>query len=88
MLRLSLHAKDIIFTLLEEGYDLRQIQAAMEDGAYLKEADISQELSEEIHSIVLQYPNLKKGKNHDKNFLKKFISIVLSIPKSKKGKKP
>ena len=49
MSNLSLRAKDIILTLLEEGYDLHQIKLGMEDGAYLSDAKISQELSEEIH---------------------------------------
>jgi hypothetical protein len=49
---LSIEAKEIIDDLFEKGYTPREIKNAMEDGAYLKEAGISQELSEEIHSFL------------------------------------
>ena len=53
MSNLSLRAKDIILTLLEEGYDLHQIKLAMEDGAYLSDAKISQELVGFFHILPM-----------------------------------
>lgn len=52
MENLSIEAKEIINDLFEKGYSPSGIEAAMEDGAYLEEAFISQELSEEIHSFL------------------------------------
>ena len=49
---LSIEAKEIINDLFEKCYTSSDIKAAMEDGAYLEEAYISQELSEEIHSFL------------------------------------
>lgn len=51
----SLEAKELINGLLEEGYSPKDITFAMEDGAYLKEAGISQELSEEVHSFLTEH---------------------------------
>ena len=52
MNNLSSEAKEIINDLFEKCYSPSDIKAAMEDGAYLEEAFISQELSEEIHSFL------------------------------------
>lgn len=49
---LSIEAKEIINDLFEKWHSPSDIKAAMEDGAYLSEAGISQELSEEIHSFL------------------------------------
>ena len=49
---LSIEAKEIINDLFEKTYTPRDIKNAMEDGAFLEEAYISQELSEEIHSFL------------------------------------
>lgn len=58
MPRLSLHAKDLILELLYQGFDLKQIKEAMEDGAFLSEAGISQELSEEVHFFCVDYEGI------------------------------
>src|SRR5574344_1445689 len=52
MNNLSSEAKEIINELFGEGHSPSDIKAAMEDGAYLAEAGMSQELSEEIHSFL------------------------------------
>jgi len=52
MKNLSSQAIEIINNLLRKGHSPFDIKLAMEDGAYLKEAGISQELSEEIHSFL------------------------------------
>ena len=52
MKKLSIEAKEIINELFEKTYTPRDIKNAMEDGAFLEEAFISQELSEEIHSFL------------------------------------
>jgi hypothetical protein len=52
MENLSIEAKEIINDLFEKWHSPSDIKAAMEDGAYLEEAGISQELSEEIHSFL------------------------------------
>jgi len=49
---LSIEAKEIINDLFENMHTPFEIKAAMEDGAYLKNAGISKELSEEIHSFL------------------------------------
>ena len=51
MKNLSIEAKEIINDLFEKWHSPSDIKAAMEDGAYLEEAGISQELSGEIHSF-------------------------------------
>lgn len=52
MKNLSAEAKELINDLFEKWYSPSDIKAAMEDGAYLEEAGISQELSEEVHSFL------------------------------------
>ena len=52
MKNLSSQAKEIINDLFEKTYTPRNIKNAMEDGAFLEAAFISQELSEEIHSFL------------------------------------
>lgn len=52
MKNLSIEAKEIINDLLGKGYTPFEIKEAMEDGAYLAEAGISQELSEEVHFFL------------------------------------
>lgn len=49
---LSAEAKEFINDLFEKCYSPEDIKFAMEDGAYLKEAGISQELSEEVHFFL------------------------------------
>ena len=52
MKNLSIEAKEIINDLFKKGHTPSDIRFAMEDGAYLAEAGISQELSEEVHSFL------------------------------------
>jgi len=52
MKNLSSQAIEIINKLLRKGYSPADIKLAMKDGTHLKEAGISQELSEEIHSFL------------------------------------
>jgi hypothetical protein len=52
MKNLSIEAKEIINDLLGKGHSPFDIKLAMEDGAYLKQAGISQEISEEIHFFL------------------------------------
>ena len=52
MENLSIEAKEIINNLFEKRHSPKDIRFAMEDGAYLAEAGISQELSEEVHSFL------------------------------------
>ena len=52
MKNLSIEAKEIINDLFEKTHTPRDIKNAMEDGLYLKEAGIYQELAEEIHSFL------------------------------------
>lgn len=52
MKNLSIEAKEIINDLFEKWHSPSDIKAAMEDGAYLSEAGISKEISEEIHSFL------------------------------------
>ena len=49
---ISLEAKEILNDLFEKGHSPNDIKLAMEDGAYLSEAGISQEISEEVHFVV------------------------------------
>ena len=59
MTNISIEARKIIIDLLTKGLTLYDIILAMEDGAYLKEAGISQELAEEIHNFCLINKNYK-----------------------------
>ena len=59
MKNLSIEAKEIINDLFEKTYTPRDIKNAMEDGAFLEAAFISQELSEEIHNFCLINKNYK-----------------------------
>ena len=59
MRNLSIEATETINDLVEKDFSLKQIKFAMEDGAYLKEAGISQEISEEIHNFCRINSNLK-----------------------------
>jgi hypothetical protein len=52
MKKLSAEAKELINGLLGKGYTPFEIKEAMEDGAYLAEAGISQELSEEVYLFL------------------------------------
>jgi hypothetical protein len=52
MNNLSSEAKELINDLLEKGHSPNDIKLAMEDGEYLAEAYIPQELSEEVHSFL------------------------------------
>ena len=73
MKNLSSQAKEIINELFMEGYTPFEIKAAMEDGAYLKEAGISQELSEEIHFFLSgahTYEAIVNFYDEDDNFVK------------------
>ena len=49
---ISNEAKEIINELFEKGHTPREIKSAMEDGAYLDCACISQEIAEEIHNFL------------------------------------
>lgn len=57
MKNLSIEAKEIINDLFEKGHSPNDIKVAMEDGAFLEDAFISQELAEEIHNF-LSNPNI------------------------------
>lgn len=73
MTNLSIEAKEIINELFMEGHTPFDIKSAMEDGAYLKEAGISKELSEEIHSFlsgVHAYEAIVNFYDEDDNFIK------------------
>lgn len=74
MENLSIEAKEVINDLFEKGYTPFEIKAAMEDGAYLEEAYISQELSEEIHSFVsdphIIYEAIVNFYDENDNFIK------------------
>jgi len=52
MNNLSAEAKELINDLFEKWYSPSDIKVAMEDGAYLEEAGISQELAEEVHFFL------------------------------------
>ena len=57
MKNLSIEAKEIINDLFEKGHTPKEIKSAMEDGAFLESAYISEELAEEIHNF-LSNPNI------------------------------
>ena len=57
MKNLSIEVKEIINDLFEKGYTPREIKPAMEDGAFLKRAYISEELAEEVRNF-LSNPNI------------------------------
>ena len=52
MRNLSIEATEIINDLFEKNHTLRDIKNAMEDGAFLESARISQEIAEEIHNLL------------------------------------
>ena len=52
MNNLSAEAKELINDAFEKYHSPNDIKEAMEDGAYLEEAGISEELAEEVHSFV------------------------------------
>jgi hypothetical protein len=52
MNNLSVEAKELINDLFEEGATPRDIKDAMEDGAFLESARISQETAEEVHNLL------------------------------------
>jgi len=54
---ISIEAKELINDLFEKGHTPRDIKNAMEDGAFLESARISQEIAEEIHNL-LSNPNI------------------------------
>jgi len=73
MNNLSAEAKELINDLFEKWYSPSDIKVAMEDGAYLEEAFISQELSEEIHSFLSEphmYEAIVSFYDEDDNFVK------------------
>jgi hypothetical protein len=73
MKNLSIEAKEIINDLFEKTYTPRDIKNAMEDGAFLEEAYISKELSEEIHSFLSGihiYDAIVSFYDKDDNFMK------------------
>ena len=55
MKNLSIEAKEIINDLFEKGHTPSEIKSAMEDGAYLESAYISEELAEEIHNFLSRF---------------------------------
>lgn len=57
MKNLSIEAKELINDLFEKTHTPRDIKLAMEDGAFLDSAYISEELAEEIHNF-LSNPNI------------------------------
>ena len=57
MKKLSIEAKEHINDLFEKGHTPSEIKSAMEDGAYLDSAYISEELADEIHNF-LSNPNI------------------------------
>ena len=70
---LSIEAKEIINERFEKGYTPSEIKSAMEDGAFLEAAFISQELAEEIHSFLSGthiYEATVSFYDGDKNFIK------------------
>lgn len=52
MENLSIEAKEIINDAFEKGHSPEDIKLAMEDGAYLEEAGIPEELCEEVHFFL------------------------------------
>lgn len=70
---LSIEAKETINDLFEKDYAPIEIKNAMEDGAFLEKAYISQELSEEIHSFLSEphiYEAIVSFYDKDGNFMK------------------
>ena len=73
MENLSIEAKEIINERFEKGYTPFEIKSAMEDGAFLEAAFISQELAEEIHSFLSGthiYEAIVSFYDGDNNFVK------------------
>ena len=52
IIMLSNEAKELINELFEKGHTLRDIKNAMENGVFLECACISQEIAEEIHTLL------------------------------------
>jgi len=53
---------DLVQDLIDLGFDLTQVKAALEDGAWQDKAGISQEESEEAHAaVVLLLAEVKKN---------------------------
>lgn len=73
MKNLSIEAKEIINERFEKCYTPSEIKLAMEDGAFLEAAFISQELAEEIHAFVSEphiYEAIVIFYDGDNNFVK------------------
>lgn len=73
MENLSIEAKELINDSFEKGHSPEEIKWAMEDGAYLKEAGISQELSEEVHFFLTKkhiYEAIVNFYDENDNFIK------------------
>lgn len=70
---LSIEAKELINDIFEKGHTPFEIKAAMEDGTYLGEVDISQELCEEVHFFLSNpqiYEAIVNFYDEDDNFIK------------------
>mgnify|MGYP001176765104 FL=1 len=53
---------DLVQDLIDLGFDLAQVKAALEDGSWQDKAGISQEESEEAHAaVVLLLAEVKKN---------------------------
>lgn len=73
MKNLSSQAKELINEAFEKGHSPLDIKNAMEDGAYLEEAFISQELSEEVHFFLTKthiYEAIVNLYDEDDNIIK------------------
>lgn len=73
MKNLSIEAKETINDLFAIGHTPGEIKNAMDDGAFLEKAYISQELSEEIHSFLSEphiYEAIVSFYDKDDNFMK------------------
>lgn len=73
MKNLSIEAKELINEAFEKGHSPNDIKEAMEDGAYLAEAYIPQELSEEVHFFLTKthiYEAIVNFYDEDDNFIK------------------
>jgi hypothetical protein len=73
MENLSIEAKELINDLFEKGHSPQDIKEGMEDGAYLEEAGISGELSEEVHFFLTKihiYEAIVNFYDKDDNFIK------------------
>ena len=56
---------DLVNDLLEAGFDLKQVKAALQDGSWQAQAGISQEEAEEAYAHVLRcIASLSTGKPH------------------------